>query len=352
VSLAVSLVAVAAIPVKVVNYARGPDGQARATIYYEAWSKDPELVGFMTENASLDVGKPFRGAVHFLTVDHDTGSTAALFWATGIPTLNEYSQLVTPEIFYFFHRLMQVKVPGFLNRFPTFWDVAVYSPSYWTALQMFGVRYSVERWALPDPFNIGFKLATFPYTPIEVVTDQKPGNWYTYELPRPNVGDYSPTEVLVAQSGSDIMAKVSAVEFDPTRQVVLSAPLDQQLVPARDMRMSWIRGGLHVSGKSDGTSLVVLPQQFSHCLRARDPRVRFVRANLALTGIVFSGNLDTDIVFNYGILSPGCRLADLADIRQLDIRMEYRMAHLSADRSVSKWNDAMAKYRAAFAAIK
>jgi len=242
-------------------------------------------------------------------------------------------------------------VRGYLNRVPTFWNIGVYSTSYWTAIQMLGIHYSAERWALPNEFNLGFTLSTFSYTPIEVASDQKPGSWYAYELPRPNVGDYSPTVVLVAQSGADIMAKVSAVEFDPTRQVVLLAPLDQQLVPARDMRMSWIRGGLHLSGKSDGTSLVVLPQQFSHCLRARDPRVRLVRANLALTGMVFSGNVDT-VVFDYGILTPGWRRADLADLSALDLKIDLRMAHLSADHLFSEWNDAMTKFRPAFAAIK
>jgi hypothetical protein len=86
------------------------------------------------------------------------------------------------------------------------------------------------------------------------------------------------------------------------------------------MKLSVIRGGLHVSGRSDGTSLVVLPQQFSNCLRAHDSRVRRVRANLIMTGVIFSGALDTNISFDFGIFSPGCRRADLADAKQLGIK--------------------------------
>ena len=96
------------------------------------------------------------------------------------------------------------------------------------------------------------------------------------------------------------------------------------------MRLSIIRGGLHVSGHSDGTSLVVLPQQFSHCLRAHDSRVRLVRVNLMLTGVIFSGDVDTDILFDYGIFTPYCRLADLADVKRLDLKIDLRMAHLQA----------------------
>jgi hypothetical protein len=87
------------------------------------------------------------------------------------------------------------------------------------------------------------------------------------------------------------------------------------------MTLSVVRGGLHVSGRSDGTSLVVLPQQFSNCLRADDARVRLVRANLIMTGIIFSGAVDTDISFDYGIFSPGCRRADFADMKQLGIEL-------------------------------
>jgi hypothetical protein len=36
---------------------------------------------------------------------------------------------------------------------------------------------------------------------------------------------------------------------------------------------------------------VVLPQQFSHCLRARDANVRFVRASLLVKALVFSGDI-------------------------------------------------------------
>ena len=116
--------------------------------------------------------------------------------------------------------------------------------------------------------------------------------------------------------------------------------------------MSPIRGGLHVSGHSEGTSLVVLPQQFSNCLRARDQRVRLVRANLMMTGLIFSGDLDTDIDFDYGIFTPNCRRADLADMKQLDLRIDLRMTRLSDDRLLPGWNEAKAKMKAIAAAIK
>jgi hypothetical protein len=140
--------------------------------------------------------------------------------------------------------------------------------------------------------------------------------------------------------------------FEFTRKVVLSAQFSQPLVPARGMRLSPIRGGLHVSGRSDGSSLVVLPQQFSHCLRARDERVRLVRANLIMTGMIFSKDVDTEIVFDYGIFSPRCRSADLADMRQLDLRINVPMRRVTGDRLLPDWKIALATLTAAASAVK
>jgi hypothetical protein len=39
-----------------------------------------------------------------------------------------------------------------------------------------------------------------------------------------------------------------------------------------------------------------------------------------MTGVIFSGALDTNISFDFGIFSPGCRRADLADAKQLGIK--------------------------------
>ena len=134
-------------------------------------------------------------------------------------------------------------------------------------------------------------------------------------------------------------------QFDFAKQVVLSAPVREPLVAARDMRLSLIRGGLHVSGTSDGTSLVVLPQQFSNCLRARDNRVRIVRADLMMTGVIFSGEIDTDILFDYGIFTPRCRWIDLADLKRLQMKIDLRMPHLAGRPLVPDWNDLMTNSR-------
>ncbi|MFL5069469.1 MAG: hypothetical protein ACJ8D9_07750 [Xanthobacteraceae bacterium] len=346
-----AILVVALIPAKAVTYAL-TEGRAKATLFYEydPWPKEPEFERFLTDNVGLSVGQSFRGTVNFLSFDLVTGYTIATAWSRAVPTVNEYSQLVTPEALYFIHVLLKKDVRFDLNRLEMFWSRGSYTPSYWTALAMLGARYAAVLLPLPNQFNPGLTVLTAPHRPTAPYL--QPGTWHIYELPGPNVGGYSPTEVMTPTGGADAMAILARPDFDFTKQVVLSAPLDVPLVPASDMRLSIIRGGLHVSGTSAGTSLVVLPQQFSHCLRARDSGVRFVRANLMMAGMVFSGNLDTDILFDYGLLSPGCRRADLGDIKQLDLKIDQRAPHLEGDRLLPDWNGAMSRLRAARAAIK
>lgn len=107
--------------------------------------------------------------------------------------------------------------------------------------------------------------------------------------------------------------------FDYRDQVVLPAAVNQPLTPPQNVRMSIVRGGLHVSAQSDRTSLVLLPQQFSHCLRPHDYRVRLLRSDV--TGMIFLGRVDTNISFGYGILSPNAGVVDLADLKQLQLKL-------------------------------
>src|SRR5262249_14438530 len=154
------------------------------------------------------------------------------------------------------------------------------------------------------------------------------------------------------ETGAAAAAMMVHADFDFTKQVVLSAAIDKSLVPARNMQMSLIRGGLHVSGHTDGTSLVVLPQQFSHYLRARDASGRLVRANLIMTGVMFSGEIDTDIIFGYGLFTPRCRWADISDFKKLKMTIDARAVPLTGEGLFPSWQASMAKLSAAASAIK
>jgi hypothetical protein len=289
--------------------------------WYEAWPNEPELRQFLSNNIGLRTDPRFRGSVFFYTFQYDEFLTLDSLWVDGVPTMNEYSQLVSPQAIYLVHQLLKRNLVSDLNWFRPWPNVGGVSfAMVFRTLQALGVRYVGGY----EPIHVadaeGFTFTTFPRRPA----GYPQGLWVIYEIPDVNVGNYSPTEITIVQSAAEIVAALGGPTFDFTRQAILSTEFRDRLVPARDMKLSVVRGGLHISGHSEGTSLVVLPQQFSNCLRAHDGRVRLVRANLIMTGMIFSGSVDTDISFDYGIFSPGCRRADLADMKDLGIELGGR----------------------------
>jgi hypothetical protein len=288
-----------------------------ANFWYEPWSNEPELREYLGNKIGLRVNSQFRGSVMFYTGGYDEFLTLDSLWVDAVPTINEYSQLVTPQAIYFIEQLLKRNVSTDLNWFLPWINSGNGSFAVlFRTIRALGVRYIGGYEPLHIPGIKDFPSANFPRRQ----PGNPPGLWVIHEISDFNVGDYSPTEITTARSAAEIVAYLSNANFDFVRQAVLSTEVHDQLVPARDMKLSVIRGGLHVSGRSDGTSLVVLPQQFSNCLRAHDSRVRLVRANLIMTGVIFSGVLDTNISFDFGIFSPGCRRVDLKDIKQLGIK--------------------------------
>jgi hypothetical protein len=288
---------------------------------YQPWPDEPELRKFLGDTIGLRTDPRFRGSAFFYTFQYDEFLTLDSLWVDAVPTANEYSQLVTPQAIYFVHQLFKRNLANDLNWFrPWINTVGGSFPVLFRAFRALGVRYigGYE----PIPHTPGLESVPFVSFPRRL-PGQPPASWVLYEFPDINVGNYSPTEVITTRSATDIIDALAAANFDFRRRAVLSSELRDRLVPARDMQLWVARGGLHVSGRSDGTSLVVLPQQFSNCLRAHDERVRLVRADLILTGVIFFESIDTDISFDYGIFAPECRRADFADMKELGIKRRH-----------------------------
>ena len=286
--------------------------------WHEDWTDEPELRQFLSNNIGLSVGHQFRGSAFFYTFQYNEFLTLDNLWVDHVPTANEYSQLITPQAIYFIHQLFKRNLSVDLNWFRPWINTA--GGSFALLFRTFpalGVRYvgGFEQFHVAGMEEL--RSVSFPRRGPR----SPPGQWVIYEIPNVNLGNYSPTEVTSVRSAAEIVASLGAANFDFTRQVVLSTEIHDRLVPARETKLSVIRGGLHFSGHSDGASLVVLPLQYSNCLRARDDRARLVRTNLIMTGVIFSAAVDTDILFDYGIFSPKCRRADFADMKQLGIKL-------------------------------
>jgi len=142
-----------------------------------------------------------------------------------------------------------------------------------------------------------------------------------YEIPDANTGGYSPTRVQrMADFAGGLMA-LHAPDFDGRNTVVTEAELSEPLVPARGSWIVYQKDGLQLHAESTGTSILVLPVQYSHCWRAEgDGAPELFRADLMQLGVRFKGELNARLIFRYGPIRAGaCRLDDVNDMVRLRI---------------------------------
>jgi hypothetical protein len=85
--------------------------------WYEAWPNEPELRQFFRNNIRLRNDPQFRGSAFFYTFQYDEFVTLDSLWIDGVPTMNEYSQLVSPQAVYLVHQLLKRNLVSDLNWF-------------------------------------------------------------------------------------------------------------------------------------------------------------------------------------------------------------------------------------------
>jgi hypothetical protein len=224
-------------------------------------------------------------------------------WWFSIPTLSEYAQSISRQfVFYLMNFLSDPGDPNEVSvAFPRRANIEV--------LSAMGVRFIVIDRIVSDA------RATL------LLSESIDGaELYLYEIARPNLGNYSPTEVHV---DSGLGALLANVESDPgilARRAFVEAPVAGPLTPARDVRLVFERSGVRITASSDGTSMLLLPLQFSHCLHASDPKVRVTRADLIFTLIQFNEHLDERLNWEFSFWRQSeCRMKDVADLRKLGL---------------------------------
>ncbi|PWT89939.1 MAG: hypothetical protein C5B56_06270 [Proteobacteria bacterium] len=253
---------------------------------------DPEM------NPYADVELPLSTATGN---DHRTVG----LWYYNIPGLIELSSTATPPFFLFGTRL--------LARYgdPQFRHGVKFTKVNFALLQAIGVRYVITDYPLEEPAQL---RRTMP-------TNNPKFELRLYELPSPNLGQYSPTQTFIATSATDaLLALKSKIDLDQT--VVVTEPLTGGLTRLANVMLFTDRQGVQVKAKSSSQSIAVIPIQFSQCLRLvpATPETRVFRANLMQTGLLFTGTIDVRIELHNGPFDdPGCRLRDYWDMKRLDV---------------------------------
>jgi hypothetical protein len=239
-------------------------------------------------------------------------------WYLDIPTLFEVNQFSSP----FFHvvNARLLNAPGSLD-----------TRSYETqsipndrVMALLGVRYLMSDKRLPDR------------TPVLEHRLVEGRDLFVYSVPNTNAAGYPVTQTRRANSAQEAVALLADPAMDLRSVAVLT---DGDEVPAlvKTDRSSLLveHGGYRIEATSPGTSLLVLPIEYSHCLRpewtsvtgAQPPRL--LRANLTMAAILFAGEVKGRLVLRYGPLSSGCRIEDWreAEALRLGDAREWPTAH-------------------------
>ncbi len=229
-------------------------------------------------------------------------------WNMRIPTLEDNNHLVTPPFHFLMSRLLSRT-----------WD---YHSRNWAVLSDLRPRLMA---ALGVRFVISDRrLETASLALRHTQTNRDGVKAYLYELQRPNLGQYSPTQGIVAAKAPQMVDILKNESFDFEKQAVVETALPEGLVPASESVLSYEKGGARVRASSSARSMLVLPLQFSNSLKISGSTsansVELVRVNLLETGLIFSGTIDVQLSHVFGpFRGIAGRLKDVEDCQRLAI---------------------------------
>ena len=116
-------------------------------------------------------------------------------------------------------------------------------------MELLGLRYIIADYELP----FGERRLAMPIPEgARAILEQ--GHWfkspiYVYELPHPNLGDYSPTHIVHSQTAKSTIDVMSNPAFDGRRTVVTDdVSIGDDLVPATGAVMTVRVGGVALQG--------------------------------------------------------------------------------------------------------
>jgi hypothetical protein len=233
-------------------------------------------------------------------------------WDNNIPTLEEYSHWASKQLYYF-HRELLAEPLDQVDPLGTMISVYRFRPLLLRAL---GVRFVIADGTLADP-SIG-----------RVMTESG-NNGATlnlYEIKGANVGQFSPTQMTWATDYERAINALRQNDFE-NRVVLLGPPESEpELVSATRSRLVAIKDGYQLTTSAPGKAMIVLPVQYSHCWRIENASnsdvLRIFRANIIQTGILFKGDVNFKLRFDFEPWRTSCRFQDGKDMILLAQRGE------------------------------
>lgn len=248
-------------------------------------------------------------------------------WQDAIPTLLEYSPLLTPAYFAFTRTFFTEPADRQIR------NVVAMRRIDPRILGAVGVRFFVT----DAPFDGAVRLRKTVPVPVTkqilkrlgIQQDIESFTLYLYEIDDVNLGQYSPIEIINVATANEMLQDLADPAINLAHTVVTADEVTQKLATATFGAFVVEKGHFRLQAKSEGWSVLVLPLEYSRCLRL-DPsadtvEARLFRADVLLTGVLFNKNIDARLSYRTGpFIGSQCRLDDARDMKKMEIGNAFR----------------------------
>lgn len=279
----------------------------------------------IADNISVNYGEQFKGSVVNMTIAgkqeqpvswYDLHSFDQLtvvkqlkndhryigLWYFNIPTLSEYSQYISPTLYYVASRLLARPGDKQVR------NHILYTSANGKLLQALGVRYIIADHHL----QTGELVVTLPV--------EEGISLYLYELPWPNIGNYSPTRVIKVADAAAALALLQK-NFNYRQTAIVTTGEEQQFAESVNAAIYPIKNGIRIEANSNQLAASLLPIQYSNCFvpkfGSQPESFSLQRANIAQMLVIFKGELKVDLTFENNFLNSSCRMQDLTEVQKL-----------------------------------
>jgi hypothetical protein len=154
-------------------------------------------------------------------------------------------------------------------------------------------------------------------------------NWQgmaVFGIDNPNLFSYSPIKVLNVTDANQAIAELQRDDMDPRSSLVVigSDTLPTALSAVSEAHAIAIPGGWKVHASGEGSHVLLMPLQFSHCwemkIEAGDQNAHLIRANVAMAVLVFENEITATILYRFQAPNKlACRRADYEGDRRIGL---------------------------------
>ena len=272
----------------------------------------PESFQFLLKDLIVRKNTPFKGYVLIdEAVEYLQGSRkySLYLWKNNIPTINEYSQLITPFSFLFASRLMAGNQFGGTNGWPIFY-----------------INQKIARILCVAVIISGEPLDISDFQLVETITLPTGNLIYVYKTNK-KVPLLNPLKWEFMPSLDETYKRIKSSSFDPDEIVLIQEALPENLVKINSISFAINSPGYRVSVRSGGLACVILPVQFTHALEAKmiqGDKVRLFRANGLLTGVMVKGDVEFALESKFSLFNARNRKKDMADLKEMVLGLDAR----------------------------